>query len=361
MLLYRRPPSATSPLWNIVGGGPGVPRRLTAAGSVTLGRVGLLLSASVLLTVAATRYGIGTDYWSRHVPMFIQIRNGWRTDYEPGFIALNLIVGYFTDDPQWLIALLSLLTIALVYRFIARMSLNPALSVLLFVLGGFYLETFNLAQQGLAIALLLNTIELALRRKHLAFVLVVLVATSIHSSALIWFAVWPLLMIRLNRFWRTMAAFGATALILGASQLLIAWAARIAPDYAWYLTSNYGDARNISLGVILCAFAAAVPFMLRATPAGEGDYSGALANLLLIGALLLVTAITSAYFFSRLVYYFTPVQMVAIPYLLATIRSAVTRRIIGSAYVVLYLSAFVYQFIVWNAHGVVPYESVLFH
>lgn len=358
LLLYRRPPSHHSPLHGLTFSSSMLNRRMTRNGNPLLGRLALLASFLILFLVAACRYGIGTDYWSRHVPVFEQIRFGYATDYEIGFVALNRVVAWFTGDAQWLIVVMSFLTIFLVYRFIIRMSLQPALSVLVFVFGGFYLEAFNLAQQWLAVAILLNTIELALRRKRLAFVVLTILAVSIHSSAVVWLAFWPLLVLRLSRFWQFVLTVATLLVILTAPQLLIQWAGQVAPDYAWYLTSDYGEARAISPAVLVTSFLLlACSFLAMRNEGGRNAYEKATINMQMMSLFLFLASITVAYFFARLIYYFSPIQMIALPLLLAMIKKRHIRLWVGIGFLILYGVAFVHQFIVWNAHGVMPYES----
>lgn len=361
MLMYRRPPARTSPLWQVSSGGSLLARRFETDPSPIASAIGLVGSFLVLFIIAASRYGIGTDYWSRHIPVFDQIKAGYEVDYEPGFVLLNQMVGIFTGDGQWLIAALSLITLLLVYRFIVRMSFNPAISVFVFVFGGFYLEVFNLAQQGLAIAVLLNTIELGLRRKHFSFLLLTLLAVTVHSSSLIWLAVWPFLVFRLGRSWRLFGSVVAALVVMLIPSALISVVEYSTPDYAWYLQSDYGNARTINFGVVLVSVALASLLMVFVRRGGTKDrYPDAIVNLVVIGVLVLVSATTVAYFFSRLIYFFSPVQIVALPLLLSTFSDKIIRAFVCVLFVLLYLVAFVLQFIIWNAHGVMPYDSIIF-
>lgn len=362
LLLYRRPPPRHSPLNSLTFSSTLLERRINGNDDQPLGRLALVASFSILFLIAACRYGIGTDYWSRHVPVFEQIRSGYATDYEVGFVALNRVVAWFTNDAQWLIAVVSFFTILLVYRFIIRMSLHPALSILIFVFGGFYLEAFNLAQQWLAIAILLNTLELALRRKRVAFLVLTILAISIHSSAIIWLAFWPLLVSRLNRVWQLILTIATLLVIASAPQLLIQWAAQTAPDYAWYLESNYGEARVISPAVlIVSSLLLACSFLALRSEHGRNSYGKAVINMQVVSVILYFASVTVAYFFVRLIFYFSPVQMIALPLLLAKINSRILRWVACIGFIILYGVAFFHQFIIWNAHGVMPYDSIFNH
>lgn len=359
MLLYRRPVASSSPLRQASFDSPMLTARLEGRGARIASGFGLFGSFGVLFVVAALRYGIGTDYWLRNVPLFEQVREGGGDDYEYGFVLINRVIGELTDDYQWLFAAISFLTIALFYRFIVRMSLNPAMSVFLFVFGGFYLEAFNLVRQGLAIAIVLNTIELAMRKRRFRFILCTLLAVSIHSSAFIWFAVWPLMWVRAGRFIRILSTAGIAIVITAVPGLLEQLVRRFAPDYAWYFESNYGVVRSLDPTVFLIAVAVflASAVLVRRSAAGD-RYSDAVVNIQSVNVAILVATVFIAYAFSRLNYYFAPIQVLAVPLILSAIRSRDSRWLFALLLMAGYVVSFYSQFIIWNAHGVMPYDSI---
>jgi hypothetical protein len=361
MLLHHLPVAATSPLRSLTQESAALGRRLQVGGVRFSSWLGLVLSFSILFLISALRYGIGTDYQYRHVPAFARMNQGIYGEYraEPIFVWLNRAVGWFTDDAQWLIVLMAFLTLLLIYRFILRMSLNPALSVFLFVFGGSYLEAFNLMQQGLAIAIVLNTIELALRRKRLAFVLLTFVAVGVHSSAIAWFFVWPILRFRGNRLLR-LILMATIAGVIAAAPGALYWAVnQVAPDYAWYFQSNYGTIRSIEPSVVATTVAL---FLLSAllvrTGSGDDRYASGVVNLMGLNVAILGATLFVAYLFFRLNSYFTPVQIVVVPLLISSVRSTVMRRTLTLGFMLAYVISFYLQFIKWNAHGVLPYESI---
>lgn len=398
--MYRRPPSRTSPLWAVTLSSSSLSSRLSGRGDGITSYFGLILSFSILFLIAALRYGVGTDYWLRYAPLFELIQQGNIEGQEVGYVLLNRAVGLITDDYQAIFVVTSFLTIALFYRFFLRMSINPALSVFIFVFGGFYLEDFNLVKQALAIAILVNTIEFALRNKHIAFVLATLLASSFHSSAFVWFAIWPLMWIRVSRGARIAIALAMVAVILVVPQTVSVLVEQLAPNYGWYFDSNYGSTRSLQPVVVIVAIAAFVFTLLKvggaersygykptvlatgnqtyflngageakpappqSTTAAAGKaqptdrYGDTIVNVLAVSAAVLVATMTIAYLFSRLNYYFAPAQLVAIPLALSLVKQRLARQVLTLAFMSAYMLSFVFQFLVWNAHGVLPYESI---
>lgn len=359
MLLYRRPPSSTSPLWSVTLHSDPLANRLRTRGDVTVSTIGVVVSFLILFLIAALRYGIGTDYWFRYAPLFDQIQYGNVDGQEVGYLYLNKVVAYITSDYQGIFVATSLLTVGLFYRFFLRMSINPALSVFIYAFGGFYLEDFNLVKQGLAIAIVLNSIEYALRKKHLTFITLTLLAASFHVSALVWFAIWPFMWVRLRQWVRialSLAIIGVVLLMPGTAPLLVD---EFAPEYAWYFVSNYGVTRSINAVVVIVAIGAFVFTLVKVGRSGRGDrYADSIINVFAVSTAVLVATMTIAYLFSRLNYYFDPAQIIALPLALSLVKGARVRHVLTFVFMSAYMTSFVFQFLIWNAHGVMPYESI---
>lgn len=349
MLTYRRP----------AAGADG--RVITAATGRASSNLGLYSSFAILTVVAASRYGIGTDYWARYVPLFERVQQGGHVDTEPGFLLINQLVAIFTSDSQWVIAVMSIATIGLMYRFSVRFSLNPALSIFVFVFGGFYLEGFNLVRQSLAIAIVLNTIEFIPRKRPLPFLSVTLLAATVHASALLWLAVWPLARLRGGRLTQLLLMCGALGALVAVPQIVSVLVTQFAPDYSWYFQSNYAGVQGFDpAGVLLALFVFVCTMAVSARGAVEDRYRKVIMNVQIVQIIAIVATLTISYAFSRITYYFSPIQMLAVPLLVHSITDPALRRITTAVVVGLYVVVFYFKFIVANAHGVMPYDSVLF-
>jgi hypothetical protein len=133
----------------------------------------------------------------------------------------------------------------------------------------------------------------------------------------------------------------------------------VAPSYAWYFDSNYGEARvfdpyGVCLAVVVLAIST---YTLRGWRGGE-LYRECLMNIQAMQIVFLAATLMLTYAFSRLTYYFTPIQMFIVPLALSAIRRPLPRRIATFAVLVAYAVGFYFKFIVWNSHGVMPYESI---
>jgi len=357
MLLYRAEPVPQSPLAsaclpNVWSG------RRDGRGGRVLGVAAITGSAGILVLMAGLREGSGTDYWPRYVPIFNQVAHAWPIDTDPGFLALNQIVAAVTSDHQYLFLASALLTISLVYRVVARLSVFPALSIYIYFFGGFYLESFNLMRQWLAIAILMNTIEFLMKGRFARFMVLTLLAATFHPSALVWIAAWPMARLRLNWALRTAVTSGGVIAIALLPELVRTLTVGLAPGYAWYFDSNYGERLTFDpYGLIIAGAALCLSLVPKFN---RGDkYVNVTLNLQGIQIVVLAAAFFLQYAFSRVTYYFAPIQILVVPMVLSSISNPVWRRLAMTVVLAAYALSFYLKFIVWNSHGVMPYHSVL--
>lgn len=162
----------------------------------------------ILFTVSGFRYGVGTDYFFTYVPTYKQIYNGTPPPMEPIFKWLNgLCIDFAGSWYQSIFIVTSFIFIGLVYIAIYNMPCSKALLTVSFLCGGYFLLSLNVVRQTIATALFCCALFLVKRNmdgeKQLqslfeAFSLVA-IAVGFHYSAIIYFAVIPLLYLKLDR------------------------------------------------------------------------------------------------------------------------------------------------------------------
>ncbi len=104
---------------------------------------------------------------------------------EPGFRLLVWVIALFTDDPQWLVIVTSLIIHGAVSLFLYRNAKNVYLAFFFYMTMMLYPSYLCIMRQALAIAVLLFAYEALKRRRHVRFFLLVLLAASFHTSALL--------------------------------------------------------------------------------------------------------------------------------------------------------------------------------
>lgn len=111
--------------------------------------------------------------------------------YEAGFIVLNRLIGLLFKNSQWLFIFTGLFVAFAFGRFFYQYSLIPWLSTFMFLTLQFFDLSMSGLRQILAIAVLSFAYDFLIKRKLIPFVILVLVASSFHSSAITFFAFVP--------------------------------------------------------------------------------------------------------------------------------------------------------------------------
>ncbi len=111
---------------------------------------------------------------------------------EPGFRVLCWLLAQLTQNGQWLIVVSAVIINVSVSVFIYRHAKNVYLAFFLYLTMMLYPFYFNIMRQALAISVLLLAWGYFKKRRYLAYSLMVLLAASFHTSALL-FLLCPLL------------------------------------------------------------------------------------------------------------------------------------------------------------------------
>ena len=120
---------------------------------------------------------------------------------EKGYLWLNWLIARVIKWPQFIIFFQSAFCIGVTLRFIYKYSEDVLLSVLGFMSFGlmqFYLTGFR---QSFAIAICLIALEFALKKKFIGFILSVLIAASIHQTAIVFVPVYWIVKIGLTKLY----------------------------------------------------------------------------------------------------------------------------------------------------------------
>ena len=118
--------------------------------------------------------------------------------FEYGFSAICKML-YLLDDDYTLFLFFTSLWISFFYYIcIKKYSMYPLLSVLIFYCWGFWTSSMNIIRQMMVIPLLYISIEKALDRDFKKFLLMIIIASFIHTSALIFIPIYFLVKIKID-------------------------------------------------------------------------------------------------------------------------------------------------------------------
>jgi hypothetical protein len=136
----------------------------------------------IILTVAIIRFDVGWDY----AGYYSSIQNPSHynnTRYEP-LSRLFVNIALYFDSPPLLFVLYGIPTYLLVYLSFRKYSANIGLSMIIYI-GLFYLISFSVIRQALAMAICFFSYKYLQRKLFLKYSLCILLATLFHYSAII--------------------------------------------------------------------------------------------------------------------------------------------------------------------------------
>ena len=175
----------------------------------------LFLIALILIVPAVLRQETGNDYL-RYVEFFHLASIDAYVPTEAGFNLLAKVVyrlcGY--ENYLLLFGIYAVLTILLMLLALRQQAEDYALSFFLFMMFGYYFQSFNTMRYYFALSIALVALTCLLRRRYLSFVLLIGIAALFHKTALVTLILYPLTLVR----WRKIHVAAAT--VLGGLTLL---------------------------------------------------------------------------------------------------------------------------------------------
>lgn len=240
---------------------------------------------------------------------------------EYGYSLLQFLVSKVFGNFQYLLIIVAAFYIGVVSYHIYKYSENPLLSYLLFVVYGFYSFAMSATRQTIAITLVMVAYEFIKEKKLFKFLVVVLLASSFHITALIFLPSYWFNKFNLNR--KTILLFVLIGLIViaikGELRMLINNFARI--EYAAIETG--GDRMYIFMLISTC-----IGIVFRKPFMAKHDNNKYLFYMMLASTIIMpVTQFHPA--IMRLYYYYFIFMIIFIPNILRAIKDKGI-RVIGT-------------------------------
>lgn len=209
--------------------GCSVPPRGTRARS--LYQSSLLLLFLLLAVPSILRQACGNDYM-RYVEFFHLADVGAYVPTEPGFnVLVRLLYGLCGYENYLLVfAVFSVATLLFFLSAIRQQADYFAGSFAVFMLSGYYFQTYNTVRYYLALAMALFALRFFLERQYLPFLALVLLAASFHKSVLCVLVLYPLAVLPWRRWQAILLGAAGTLLTVFRTEVMAA-IVRLYPSY----------------------------------------------------------------------------------------------------------------------------------
>lgn len=302
------------------------------------------------------------------------------TEVEKGYMVVNYILSRMGFSSQAVIILESAVICCSFYNIIKKYSKNYALSALIFI-SMIFTVTMNVARQYVALAFLLYAFDAILEKKPKLAVVFILLATSMHYSAIV---MMPLALFALPRFNITRKSFFAMGLVsflmIPLYMVVVNLFVSVFEQYSRFVTSSkYSAELEVSLQYIvlfimvaLLGFMCIKPFRMsrfkikfsrkktdRMRIFNEDELQQYLLFFLLFIEYVVMYFISRRMSIaSRFLYYFQSSLVIMIPntiwYLKKRYKSRWLTGAVTGAFVV-YFVWFGYRYFAADPHGIFPY------
>lgn len=220
--------------------------------------------------------------------------------YEIGYVIFNKLLSYISVDYQVLLIATTILTIVPVFYTIGKESVDPLISIIVYLGLPSYLMVFSALRQTMAISLLFLTVPLIKRKKVFLQLLLILIASSFHKTALVFILAYPAYHVRIQPALRFHSIFFLLVLYCFSAFLLPLIASKT--GYSYIFDNN--GANTLFIVYVLI-------YILCFTIDIEGEYNGLL-NLFFIACCLMCFEHLSN-IISRLAMYFEMSLILLLP------------------------------------------------
>jgi transmembrane protein EpsG len=307
-----------------------------------------------LFLVSAFRWNVGTDFLPVYVKGFQEISKGRTFPWEMGYIFLNKAVLTITKDPSGIFILTSFIFLTFVFKAMYDLSVDIRLSILLLVSTGFYFQSMNGIRQWITLAMFLYSIKFIRDKKFVPFLTVILLASTIHLSALIFIPVYFFCQLRIPPR-KGILLLLISIICLPFVRPVFVFLVSLT-KYKWYLHSSYNKFDFAITDTIVGVILVVLGYYYYKNSNNDKIYS-ILMNLQL--AALIISLYSSVIFLAdRIIPCFTASQLLFVPLIISQEKDKKTRTILTCSLMTFFVLTCCYTYGVLGWSDILPYHSI---
>lgn len=267
------------------------------------------------------------------------------SSFEKGYLLFVWFFSHIFPEGQFVFIISALIFTIAVCRFIYINSEDPELSFVMFICLGLYSFMVQGLRQAIAMSICLFAIEFCKKRKIVPFILLVLLATSFHTSAIVFLIVYFIYGFTLN--------VRTTSVAVALAGFLLAFSGQIASIGNMLFEREYEE--DVETGgfvaVAIYVIILLVAIIFSGKRRKEKDYSF-FVFMTFLGAVFYTMRYTGVLAAERISFYFMFGQIIALPNVISRFDKHVS-FIIKCAVIVLCIALFAYRL---SGDGLVVYR-----
>lgn len=315
-------------------------------------RVLLFILFAMLSCFIGLRYGVGTDYYNYRQSYFNRIDLSWKETFnlsDPALYVLAKLGSYIWNDPVMMFMIAAVIFFALYIPTIYKYSNNFYTAIVMFIISGTMLDSCNGVRQSLAMAIIFSGYGFLRDRKFVKYTLLILLASTFHSTAIIMLPVYFLLSKNVS-WWRFLIIIVASVALSYSYDYIFEMVETVTEKTVSLEYSYYAQSVNVFRVAVAVAPCCLIPLIGK-----EGlEKCGMSVNCVIFNAALMCITANSA-FLARIGIYSTGFLCIALPDLLDHLR-------IRNAFVlktVVYVCYFAYWIAsIFLTANLYPYRSI---
>lgn len=338
-------------------------------------RIAGMIACGILLFFMALRaesVGVDTQYYCNVYRQFADIpwtdvltaelygdalRDSFTLNFELGYRLLNKLLSCFFAAPQTIIVVNSILIIGLLYRFVRRDSPMILLSLWLYLTLGIYQTEMNVSRNAIAILICYLAFQWIQQKKLLLFVLCVLLATTVHQTALFFLPTyWLVNYIRLTGRKMVVLVLGFSLVGLNMERIGTFLQQVLPNRYARYFSGEAFSISSILVGAFSLALFLLVYLFLRAEERTKMECQYRIGNWMFILNLCFFGVNLGVEAGARLAALFGPYMICFVPQMLTCIEDPQRKKIAAQWVVVISFVQFAGRLAINNIGGTLPYR-----
>ncbi|MDB8558400.1 EpsG family protein [Turicibacter sanguinis] len=302
----------------------------------------LLAVVSIFVIVSGTRTGIGDTYFYKHSYELLAqnpVMDWSGKDF--GFTFLSLFLLTISTNPQILVFVTSLFTQTFNLLVLYQYRNLFELQVYMYVTSGYWLTSMNGIRQALAASILFLGTSFLVKGKFIYYLIVVLIASTFHTSALIMIPVYFVVRERpwSKRIWQLIGLLVVCFVLYDIFEPIF---------YKLIADTSYSEYSVIDEGgsSFMRAFIGLIPIFLsyifKDKLLSKWPKSSIFVNMSLINGIILCFSMYN-WIFARLTYYFQLYNFILLPFLISLWPHKKQKRLIYFGFLVCYFIFMYYE------------------
>lgn len=303
-----------------------------------------IIIMAIFMLVSGLRSGIGDTSMYKHLYGMVVDGTIDKDAYEKGFIFFLELLSKICKDSQFMIIITSIITQGLNIWFLRRYSSYFELELFMYISSGYFLTIMNGIRQGLAAALLLVGTNFLIKRKFFPYLIITLLISTIHTSALVMI---PVYFIVNNDNWsknfvKTMVVL---VILVGFGGVIMKYGIELLEGTRYEVYSEFDEGGSNIVRTLVATVPVIMAYLQRNNLRKVFPECDIFVNLSIINMFIMGLSLYN-WIFARISYYFVPYTFVLLPYIIKSIEDKSHKRLIYYTFLVAYFGFMYVEYVV---------------